>query len=122
MENTHDPREIIRGLQQILINNTIRIGFLFGAGTSMAAYLTNEDGEFVKNKWNEIDCLIPGVKKMTQIIVDSIEGENYKNALEIIKSELEDEVEDDKEKENAFMLENIISSIDQKIKVVGKDT
>lgn len=122
MENTHDPREVIRGLQQILINNTIRIGFLFGAGTSMAAYLTNEDGEFVRNKWNEIDCLIPGVKKMTQIIVDAIEDKDYVNALEIIKSELEDEFKDDKEKESAFMLENIVSSIDQKIRVVGKDT
>lgn len=32
MEKVHDPREFIRGVQQILINNTIRIGFLFGAG------------------------------------------------------------------------------------------
>lgn len=50
MEKVHDPREFIRGIQQILINNTIRIGFLFGAGTSMAAPLTNKTGELIKGE------------------------------------------------------------------------
>jgi len=36
METTHDPREFVRGLQQILISDKKRLGFLFGAGTSMA--------------------------------------------------------------------------------------
>lgn len=31
----HDPREFVRGLQQILVSDSKRIGFLCGAGTSM---------------------------------------------------------------------------------------
>lgn len=115
MEKVHDPREFIRGIQQILINNTIRIGFLFGAGTSMAAPLTDKDGELVKDEKNRIKSLIPGVWAMTDSILDGIKEAKFKKALETIKTELE-------ENNSAFMLENIISSIDQKMKVVGKDT
>ena len=115
MEKVHDPREFIRGIQQILINNTIRIGFLFGAGTSMAAPLTDKNGELIKDEKNRAKPLIPGVWAMTDSILDSIAEDQFKKALETIKTELE-------ENDSAFMLENIISSIDQKLKVVGKDT
>lgn len=118
MEQFHDPREAIRGLQQILINNTIRIGFLFGAGTSMAAYRTDKDGNFIYNDKNYVKPLIPGVRKMTSQITSSINEEDFKDALDIIKKELQEEEEDDKDGE-VFMLENIISLIDQKIRVVG---
>jgi aromatic ring-opening dioxygenase LigB subunit len=116
MEQFHDPREAIRGLQQILINNTIRIGFLFGAGTSMAAYLTDKNGEYIYDERNRIKPLIPGVKKMTNEIISSITEEDFNKALDIIKEELEEAEEDERKKENVFMLENIISSIDQKNK------
>ena len=33
---THDPKEFVRGLQQILISDSKKIGLLFGAGTSFA--------------------------------------------------------------------------------------
>lgn len=66
MELDHDPREFVRGLQQILISDTKRLGFLFGAGTSMA----------VKDGANE-DSVIPGVKEMTEIIIDSISEEEH---------------------------------------------
>ena len=111
MERVHDPREFIRGIQQILINNTIRIGFLFGAGTSMAAPLTDKDGEPVKDEKTRIKPLIPGVWAMTDSILEGIAENKFKKALETIKTELE-------ENNTAFMLENIISSIDQKLKVV----
>jgi len=52
MELDHDPREFVKGLQQILISDTKRLGFLFGAGTSMA----------VKDGANK-DSVIPGVKE-----------------------------------------------------------
>ena len=39
---THDPREFIRGLQQILISDSKRIGFLFGAGTSHILWRAHE--------------------------------------------------------------------------------
>lgn len=115
MEKVHDPREFIRGIQQILINNTIRIGFLYGAGTSMAAPLTNKTGKLIKDGKNRVKPLIPGVWAMTDSILEGITEDNFKKALETIKTELE-------EKNSAFMLENIISSIDQKLRVVGKDT
>jgi hypothetical protein len=32
---THDPSEYIRGLQALLVSDKKKIGFLFGAGTSL---------------------------------------------------------------------------------------
>jgi len=69
MEITHDPREFVRGLQQILISDTKRLGFLFGAGTSMA----------IKNGASK-DSIIPGVKEMTRKIIGGITEQKYKNA------------------------------------------
>ncbi|WPQ66084.1 SIR2 family protein [Chitinophaga sancti] len=122
MEKGHDPREFIRGIQQILINNTIRIGFLFGAGTSMAAPLTNKDGKDQFDEKNRRKPLIPGVWAMTDHIISSITDESFQKALSIIKEELEDAELDEEKKKSVFMLENIISSIDQKLRVIGKGT
>lgn len=124
-EATHDPREFIRGIQQILISGTKRIGFLCGAGTSMATPKTNSDGQIVfetsgdGKKWPE--PMIPGVLKMTSLILEKIEAGKFKNALDIIQEELCDGVEDVEMRKRIFMIENILSSIDQKIRVVGKD-
>lgn len=122
MEKSHDPREFIRGVQQILINNTKRIGFLFGAGSSMAAPLTDKDGKEILDGKNKNVPLIPGVWAMTDKIVSGIKDEDFIEALKIIKDELEEAEKDEKKRESVFMLENIISSIDQKLRVVGKDT
>lgn len=121
MEKSHDPREFIRGIQQILINNTIRIGFLFGAGTSMAAPLTDKDGKAVVDKKNHNLPLIPGIWSMTEKIITAITDNDFQNALKIIKEELEEDENDKEKKKSVFMLENIISVIDQKLKVIGKD-
>ncbi|MDP1844287.1 MAG: SIR2 family protein [Sediminibacterium sp.] len=122
MEKGHDPREFIRGIQQILINNTIRIGFLFGAGTSMAAPLTNRNGEDIYDDKKRHKPLIPGVWSMTQYIISLITDEEFKEALSIIKEELEEAELNEEKKGSVFMLENIISSIDQKLRVIGKGT
>ena len=103
MELTHDPREFVRGLQQILISDTKRLGFLFGAGTSIA---TKEEA----NK----DSVIPGIVEMTDIIVGSIGEQKYKSALEMIKKELK------KSKIN-YYVEYILSNITQKEQVVGSE-
>jgi len=121
MEKSHDPREFIRGIQQILVNNTIRIGFLFGAGTSMAAPLTDKDGKAVVDKKNHNLPLIPGIWSMTEKIIAAITDNDFQNALKIIKEELEEDEDDKEKKKSVFMLENIISVIDQKLKVIGKD-
>lgn len=122
MEKYHDPREFIRGIQQILINNTIRIGFLFGAGASMAAPLTDKDGKNIKGEKGKTLPLIPGVWEMTEQILESVTDKKHKKALGVIKEELEDAEIDEKKKPNVFMLENIISAIDQKLRVIGQGT
>jgi hypothetical protein len=122
MEKGHDPREYIRGIQQILINNTIRIGFLFGAGTSMAAPLTDNAGKDLFDHKNRHKPLIPGVWAMTDHIISLITEQAFKEALAIIKEELEEAETDEEKRKSVFMLENIISSIDQKLRVIGKGT
>jgi hypothetical protein len=122
MQRGHDPREFIRGIQQVLINNTIRIGFLFGAGTSMAAPLTDKEGKDLYDEKGRRMPLIPGVWSMTNSIISSIEKKEFKKALGIIKEELEEAEKDEEKRKGVFMLENIISVIDQKLRVIGKGT
>lgn len=98
----HDPREYIRMIQQILASDTKRIGFLFGAGSSIACRV------------DAMESRIPGVKEMTDTIMKTITDIKYKNALEQIKTELKADNQD-------FYIEYILSSIIQKIKVIGND-
>lgn len=91
---THDPSEYIRGIQQILISDKKRIGFLFGAGSSLA----------IKN---ENSLTVPAIGKMTSETVEeiSLRNEKYKTALEEIKVELG---------EKNFNVETILSNLEQK--------
>ena len=124
IEFSHDPREFIRGIQQILISGTKRIGFLCGAGTSMATPMTNKDGEIMYDEQpsdkRRITPMIPGVWKMTELIVHNISDDKLAKAILEIKDELADDVENPLKKDFSFMIENIISNIDQKIRVIGK--
>ena len=66
MENmTHDPSEYIRGIQQILVSDKKKIGFLFGAGSSLA-------------KKNEKSLIVPAIGKMTAEIVEDVSCFNFK--------------------------------------------
>lgn len=99
---THDPSEYIRGIQQVLISDKKRIGFLFGAGSSLA-------------KKNEETLTVPAITKMTSEIVEIVgqtEGK-YKIALEEIKIELE---------EKNFNIETILSNLEQKAAFIGLGT
>lgn len=101
-EITHDPSEYIRGIQQILISDKKKIGFLFGAGSSLA-------------KQNEQSLTVPAIGKMTSEIVEEVGKRNakYKTALEEIKEELE---------EKNFNIETILSNLEQKVSFIGKGT
>lgn len=121
MNYYHDPREFIRGLQQILISNSKRIGFLCGAGTSISESQRDDNGKTLCDGSGNPIPLIPGVCKMTEIINEKIKDRKFSNALKIIKEELEDAESDPTKKKMAYMLENIISAIDQKLRVVGKE-
>jgi hypothetical protein len=52
-KKSHDPREFVRGLQQILVSDSKRVGFLFGAGTSMSC-----------KKGCSKASVIPGIQEM----------------------------------------------------------
>ncbi len=98
----HDPSEYIRGIQQLLISDKKKIGFLFGAGSSLA-------------KKNNTSLTVPAVGKMTSEIVENIGKGNakYKMAIEEIKEELG---------EKNFNIETILSNLEQKVSFIGKAT
>ena len=97
---THDPSEYIRGIQQILISDKKKIGFLFGAGSSLAMK-------------NDNSLTVPAIGKMTCEIIEDVGKENakYITALEEIKNELG---------ERNFNIETILSNLEQKVLFIGK--
>lgn len=99
---THDPSEYIRGIQQILISDKKKIGFLFGAGSSLAS----------KNKKS---LTVPAITQMTLDVIDELEKiePKYKTALFEIKEELGND---------SFNIETILSTLELKISVIGKST
>jgi len=98
MSITHDPSEYIKGLQQLLISDKKRIGFLFGAGSSMAKKDANS-------------LTVPSVHPLTNDIVKNLsEVPAYKILFDDLKEELEDN----------FNIETILSNLEQKIGVIGK--
>lgn len=100
---THDPREFVRGLQQILISDSKRIGFLFGAGTSLA----------VKKGASTVSS-VPGIDAMTKSVVEGIKEREFSGALGTIQEELS-------EQKVPGQIENILSLVIQKEQVVGKE-
>jgi len=95
MNVAHDPSEYIRGLQQLLISDKKRIGFLFGAGSSLA-------------KKHEESLSVPAIGKLTEEIVS--EMSDYNDLFDEIKEELLD----------SFNIETILTSLEQKYQVIGK--
>lgn len=96
----HDPQEYIRQLQSLLISDKKKIGFLFGAGTSLAI----KNGASMKSQ-------VPAIVKLTQEIVEELSScEKHKKALEDIKSELG---------VGNFNVEYILSNIIQKKEIIG---
>lgn len=79
--NTYfDPSEYIRNLQQLLASDKKKIGFLFGAGTSL---VTNSK---TKNPY------VPAIGKMTSTIeAELFKTEKYKTAITEIKKEIEED-------------------------------
>lgn len=108
MENSYDPREYIRQLQQILISGSKRIGFLLGAGSSMIKEKPSKgtDGKDI------MVSLVPGTEEITNKVVDTIKTSKEQKAIQLIKVELEAEGK-------RFHIENLLSKIVQKEQVVG---
>jgi SIR2-like domain len=107
LEIIHDPSEYVRGIYQILINSKKRIGFLFGAGTSLA----------IKDLGKSL--VVPGIIDLTNQIMDEIDKELddkgnkiYEELIRSLKEDLEDK----------FNIEIILSNLEQKCLVLGKST
>ena len=96
----HDPSEYIRGIQQILISDKKKIGFLFGAGSSLS-------------KKSEKSLTVPAIGKMTAEIIEELEEieEKYKIALDEVKEELG---------EKYFNIETLLSNLELKVSIIGK--
>ena len=98
--NTHDPREHIRGLHQILISDKKRIGFLFGAGSSFS---TGVPG-----------VCVPAIEPMTKTIVSEVEVHSTEFATAVKEIQIETEL-----REVSFNIESLLSSIEAKRAVIG---
>lgn len=76
MTDYHDPSRYVKGLQQILISDKKRIGFLFGAGTSLA-------------KKDEKSLCVPAIANLTNDVVKHLmERDTFKKSLKQIVDEL----------------------------------
>ncbi|MGB3870884.1 MAG: SIR2 family protein [Flavobacteriales bacterium] len=94
----HDPREHIRGLYQLLVSDKKRIGFLFGAGSSLGTGAAN--------------IRIPAVKEMTTLIEKELSKKvEYATAIAEITKEIG---------VVGYNIESLLSSIETKRQVIGK--
>ena len=94
-----DPSEIMRGIRQLLISDKKRIGFLFGAGTSLA-------------KKEQDSPTVPAIGKLTELVSNELK-ERYADALTSIKQDIEDS-------NLSFNVETLLSNVEEKINIVGK--
>lgn len=101
--NTHDPREHIRGIHQILISDKKRIGFLFGAGSSFATGLP--------------DVYVPAIDKMTEIIIAKVEAHSPELGTAVKEIQVEAGLA-----KVPFNIESLLSSIEAKRAVIGVGT
>src|SRR6185369_7548816 len=104
----HDPREIIRGFQQLLFSPAKCIGFFTGAGTSMA----------VENPADNKKALIPGIEELTELIGSKLletKEKNFKAAFKLIREELKNE-------NQPSQIEYVLSNIRLKARVIGPGT
>lgn len=101
---THDPREHIRGIHQIFISDKKRIGFLFGAGSSLATGISN--------------ICVPAIAEMTNLVIVGVANDSAELGLAI--KEIQKEVE--KTGDTGFNIESLLSSIEAKRAVIGDGT
>ena len=97
-EHTHDPSEHIRGLQQLLISDKKKIGFLFGAGTSLS-------------KKNSDSLFVPAIEDLTKSIEkELLKKLQYKKAITEIKEEIGAE---------KYNIETLLSNLEQKLSIIA---
>jgi len=96
-----DPVEYVRGLKQLLVSDKKRIGFLFGAGTSLA-------------KKNKNSITVPVIKEMTNIVVKELSKKSeFETAIKQIRIEIGEE---------KFNIESFLSNVESKKNIIGTGT
>ena len=96
-----DPSEYVRGLQQILVSDKKRIGFLCGAGTSLAKKDSNT-------------VTVPAVGQMTKIVIKKLKlVPEFDKAI----NEIFEEIGSDK-----FNIESFLSNVETKYSIIGCGT
>lgn len=101
--NTFDPSEYIRGIQQLLISDKKKIGFLCGAGTSLA-------------KKDERTKVVPAVNNMTKSISTKLrKTQKFVSALDEIEAEIVVKYGDGR-----FNVETLLTNIEEKKEVIGQ--
>jgi len=96
---SHSVLKVSNNLNSILSSNKKKLGFLFGAGSSI-------------NLGDDLKLYsIPGIKEITQRIVDEIK-EDYANTIKSIKENDGD----------VFNIESLLTNINMRIEVIGKGT
>jgi len=108
IKTTHDPEECIRNIFQLLVYKKKRIGFLFGAGTSLA----------IKEK--EKSLTVPAIKELTKIVEAEIlndkdaDGNLTNKYLDVITTLKKDLIN--------YNIETILSNLEQKHEIIGSTT
>lgn len=98
-----DPSEYIKGIQQLLISDKKKIGFLCGAGTSLA-------------KKNNNSKVVPAVGQLTIEILDELKTDlKYKVALDEVEIEIKEKYGDKR-----FNIETLLSNVEEKKAIIGK--
>jgi len=100
----HDPREIIRGFQNLLYSPAKSISFFAGAGTSMS----------VKDPTTK-KAIIPGINELTDTVESQLSTGKFKECYKLIKEELSSS-------KQPSQIEYILSNIRLKAQVVGSET
>lgn len=91
-----NPISYVRGMQQLLISDKKRIGFLFGAGTSLS-------------RKNDNSAYVPAIGKMTECVLEKLmEKKEFENALKEIMTEIPD-----------LTIESLLSNLETKKNIIG---
>jgi len=105
---THDPSEYMKGIYSILINSKKRIGFLFGAGTSLA----------IKDKKKSLT--VPGIMDLTTIVEQDLLKIKAKDGKTFLYQGIIDSMK--KELKTKYNIESILSTLEQRHLIIGSNS
>lgn len=87
----HDPVRQVNFLQESIQLGKKPLGVFLGAGCPLAIRVPKEqaEGDEPSGSTNDTDPLIPDLAKMTEIIIDNLQGSEHRQAIETLCSHFE---------------------------------